>query len=500
MPERASASKIVVNDLSESVFERVLANASKLTIIFIGLVVLLLVFQAGRTILAPVFLAIVFGLMFGPVADWVERRGVPPALSAAVVVLLLLGIIAGGVAVFAVPLSDWVDRMPMIWDRLQVQLLSLKEPLEALAALQEQVKGLFGDGSTMTVSVADGSAVTSLAMVAPAMLAELLVFLASLYFYVATRHHIQVSVLSLCVTRAMRWRTAHVFRDVERKVSQFLLSITIINITTGIAVGIGMWAIGMPSPILWGALAAVLNYIPYVGQAVMVVILLAVGLGTQTGIERILAPVVIYGVINFFEGQIITPQFMGRTLTLNPFMIFLSIAYWLYIWGPVGGLVAVPALLILQAIIRHVLPSRPTVLVRRRATQKELAAKEEVLDKAAELVKAQVEEKAMVEEQAAIDAEAKPSVLQRIFASPEPDAESETPTPPEPDAESAKPVARRPRRKREELEPPAGLETAALAAQPTARATPKRRTRAKVTAPLDPDSPVGSTGLAKGSA
>jgi predicted PurR-regulated permease PerM len=161
-----------------------------------------------------------------------------------------------------------------------------------------------------------------------------------------------------------------VFRDVEVKVSRFLMSVTFINICVGTAVSIAMTVIGMPSPVLWGAMAAVFNYIPYVGQAVMVVVLVSVGFGTQTGLEHILLPVACYLVINFIEGQIVTPQFIGRTMTLNPFLIFLSITFWLWAWGPVGGLVAVPSLLVMQSVLTNILPSRaiaPRKAVRRTA-------------------------------------------------------------------------------------------------------------------------------------
>jgi predicted PurR-regulated permease PerM len=196
-------------------------------------------------------------------------------------------------------------------------------------------------------------------------------------------------VLSLCVTRRMRWRTAHVFRDVEAKVSRFLLSISFINLCVGIAVTIVMWAIGMPSPVLWGALAAVLNYIPYVGQGTMILILLAVGLGTETRIEQIVLPAFCYMGINFVEGQIITPHFIGRTMTLNPFIIFLSITFWLWAWGPVGGLVAVPTLLIATSVLTHTLPSRPVMPkspVRRTSNMSE---REELLANVAQAIKEQ---------------------------------------------------------------------------------------------------------------
>ena len=226
-------------------------------------------------------------------------------------------------------------------------------------------------------------------MIAPAILAQILIFLASLYFFVATRDHIRISVLSLCVSRRMRWRTAHVFRDVESKVSKFLLSITFINFCVGCAVSLAMWAIGMPSPLLWGALAAVLNYIPYVGQGVMILVLLAVGLGTQTELGAILLPVGCYICINFVEGQIVTPHFIGRTMTLNPFIIFLSITFWLWAWGPVGGLVAVPTLLIATSVMAHALPSKPMVPRRPVRRTARMTAREELLANTARAIREQ---------------------------------------------------------------------------------------------------------------
>ena len=376
-------------DMNESQFERVLNNAARLSMVAIGVVVLLFVLQAGQVFLAPVTLAIVIGLMFGPVADRLETFGVPPALSAGVVVLLLLGIIGVGIALFALPLSEWVARAPLIWEKLQGQLANFKEPLESLSQFQSQLSQVFGSGAAMSVNVEDGSAVTSVALLAPALLAQVLIFLASLYFFVATRDHIRISVLSLCVTRRMRWRTAHVFRDVEAKVSRFLLSITFINCCVGVAVTLVMWAIGMPSPILWGALAAVLNYIPYVGQGTMILILLAVGLGTQTRLEQIVLPALCYMGVNFVEGQIVTPHFIGRTMTLNPFVIFLSITFWLWAWGPVGGLVAVPTLLIATSILTHALPSKPVAPKRPVRRTRNMTDREALLANTAQAIKEQ---------------------------------------------------------------------------------------------------------------
>jgi predicted PurR-regulated permease PerM len=298
-------------------------------------------------------------------------------------------VIAGFGTLFAVPLSEWVARAPLIWEKLQAQLANLKEPLESIGAFQEQIGSVLGSDSVMSVQVEDASAVTGVAMLAPAILAQIAIFLASLYFFVATRDHIRMSVLSMCVTRRMRWRTAHVFRDVEQKVSRFLLSVTMINLCVGTAVSIAMWIIGMPSPLLWGAMAAVLNYIPYVGQAIMITVLLAVGLGTQTELWQILLPVACYAGINFVEGQIFTPHFIGRSLTLNPFIIFLSITFWIWAWGPVGGLVAVPTLLIAQSLIIHTLPSQPVQPRRPVRRTAKMTDRDELLANAAQAIREQ---------------------------------------------------------------------------------------------------------------
>jgi predicted PurR-regulated permease PerM len=377
-----------MREISNTHFERILSNASQLAIVAMGAFALLVALKLGEVVLAPVFLAITVGLMFGPVADILDKRGVPDGVSAAVVVLLFLALIAVSGVLFAGPVNDLIERIPIIWEAFRKELANWKEPLSAVGSLQEQVKQVLGTGtSTVTVTVEDSSAVQNVALTAPAMLAEILIFLASLYFFMATRDQIRIFVLSLCVTRRMRWRTAHVFRDVEDKVSKFLLTVSAINIGMGVAVAVLMAAIGMPTPVLWGALAAVLNFIPFVGQAVMVVILFAVGLGTLNGLEGALLPVGLYLALNFVEGNFVTPHLLGRTMMINPFLILFAITYWLWSWGPIGGFIAVPSLLVLSSIATHILPMRPLV-VRRAQRKLEAEKAAEVKLAAAEAEKA----------------------------------------------------------------------------------------------------------------
>lgn len=403
-------------DISDEQFDRMLQTASRLTTVFLGLVVTVVALQAGSVVLTPVALAIVVGLVFGPVADRLEARRIPPAASAAIVIVMFLALIVLGVMLFAVPLAEWVEKGPVIWQRIQTEILNWREPIEAIQRAQEQITSALGGGNAMEVQVRDGSQVVNLAMTAPAILGDVLIFLSSLYFYLATRENIRVSILSLVVSRRLRWRTAHVFNEVESKVSRFLISVTVLNVCVGIAVTAVTFVFGLPSPMLWGVLAFVLNYIPYVGQAVMIAILLAVGFATQPDIILVLAPVACYLVINFIDGNIAFPTFVGRSVTLNPFLIFLSIVFWIWVWGPVGSLMAVPSLIILQSVIGSILPSKevkPRRPVRRTASMSE---KDVVLANAAKAIREQAHE-AEEREAAAAAAKAKPE--------PEPEPEPE---------------------------------------------------------------------------
>lgn len=341
----------------KSNLEQVLHRGAQISLIGCGVLALMFALSVGRFVLAPVFLAIVVGLVLGPVATRLERLGLPSWASSALVFLLFLTVVVGLAAGLTGPLSFWWGELPVIWEQLQSQLSELRAPVEALRGLQDQLRDLTGS-SGLTVSIDDGSAFQSIATIAPAMGAQVLLFMASLYFFVATRHQIRSAVLKACTGRRLRWRVAHVFRDVEAQVSRYMLSIAAINLALGIAVSIGLWLAGVPSPLLWGALAGLFNFIMYIGPAIMAAILFAVGLATNETIGAGLVPVLVYLTINLIEANVVTPAAIGRTMTLNPFLVLLAIAFWIWIWGPVGGFIAIPALLIIFAISNNVMPGR----------------------------------------------------------------------------------------------------------------------------------------------
>lgn len=338
------------------------ALLARLSLIVLAILALVAAMDYGEVIVAPVALGVVIGLMVAPAALALERLGLSSWLSSGVVVLLLLLIIMAAIIGFSVPISGWVQKAPEIWQSLQLRISDWKAALSSLSEFRERLGQAAGEVSHLKVTVDEGTGVETVAILAPAYLAQVLLFLATLYFFVATRDNFRATVLTLCVGRSLRWRTARIFRDAEQLMSRYLFSITIINVGLGLAVGLALWLIGMPSPLLWGMLASVLNYVVYVGPALMTALLLAISLATYDDSIAILIPPGVYLTLNLIESQLVTPRLLGSSMTINPFLIFLSLTFWLWLWGPVGGFIAVPSLLILSAVIRNILPVLPTPL------------------------------------------------------------------------------------------------------------------------------------------
>ena len=323
--------------------------------IVVGFVACIFALHAGEYILAPASLGVVVGLMLGPVATWLEKKGMLPGISATLVVFLFITGLCLLAAAIAAPLSFWLSRLPQLWADLQTQLSELKAPFEAMKSVREQLRELTGSEG-LTVSVDPGTGMESVALLAPAVVAQILIFFACLYFFVATRNQTRAAVLRLCFDRRLRWRVAHIFRDVERMVSRYLLSITIINIAEGAAVAIALYLLGVPSAALWGALATLTNFVVFLGPMVMVAILFMVGLAEFDTLAGSLAPVAVYLGINMIEAQFITPAVIGRTMTLNPFVVVLALIFWIWLWGPLGGFIAIPALLVIYGVVRNIVP------------------------------------------------------------------------------------------------------------------------------------------------
>lgn len=313
----------------------------------------------GQYIFAPVAAGVLVGFTFGPISSWLERRGLRPTLAAGGIVLTLMTLVGALIFALAVPLENWSSRLPEITHAIERQWLKVKEPIDKLKQVEKQVSDAAKseEARPMEVTVKPQGIITDLISSAADMVARLLIFVATFYFFLASRTNLKRSGLRFLPTRRLQFSVARIVRDTEAYLSRYVATITAINFGLGVCVGVAMYLIGLPQPYMWGALAMVLNYAVYVGPAVMTIILLGVGLLTFPDSAMALAPPIVYVALNGLEGQFVTPAILGGRLTLNPLVVFVSIAFWLWLWGPIGAFLAVPILIIGSMTLYHLVPN-----------------------------------------------------------------------------------------------------------------------------------------------
>jgi predicted PurR-regulated permease PerM len=189
-----------------------------------------------------------------------------------------------------------------------------------------------------------------LALITPAV-SGFVIFVFSLIFYLIYQQRLRNSVVYLLSDREARLATLRTLNDIDDNMTTYFGTFTIINLGLGIVAAALTWAIGLPNPLLWGALGCVLNYIPYIGPAIVIGTLAVVGLLIYPALQEAIVAPLLYLVVVTIEGQFITPTLMGRRLEINPFAVFLAIAFCTWLWGPVGAFLAVPLLMALTVTV-----------------------------------------------------------------------------------------------------------------------------------------------------
>jgi predicted PurR-regulated permease PerM len=204
--------------------------------------------------------------------------------------------------------------------------------------------------STIKVEPQSTSIVSTIFSILTPAVSEFVLFLGALVFYLIYRQNLRNALVFFLNDREARLTTLRALNDIDENMTTYFGTFTLVNVSLGVVAAILTWATGLPNPLLWGALACVLNYIPYIGPALVIGTLALVGLLTHASVgEAALAPLLYLGVVTL-EGQFITPTLMGRRLELNPFAIFLSIAFFAWLWGPIGAFLAVPMLMTFSVI------------------------------------------------------------------------------------------------------------------------------------------------------
>ncbi|MEX0939625.1 MAG: AI-2E family transporter [Pirellulales bacterium] len=341
-------------------------RAAHIAAIVLAVLATLYTFYFARAILFPIFLAVVIAFLLRPLIRLMQQIHIPAVVGAGVLVAGFFVIIAMGVASLIGPASQWIEDAPAMLSDLKSDVNSLRQPFEKINEAGAELEELAnGDKNPAALEVQieepQRSADTVLTMTTSFLIGTV-IFICQLFFLLAYSDQVLDGAVGMLPDTRDKQRVRVLFAEVEAAVSKYLATYTVINICLGIAIGSGLWLIGMPNPALWGVMAACVNYVPYLGPMVGITIVGVVGLASfDVGMAIFAAG--IYVLINGLEGNFITPMVMGRSMSLNPILIFLSVLVWGWIWGVGGALIAVPLLAIYRIVYRHFTEPRAASLL-----------------------------------------------------------------------------------------------------------------------------------------
>lgn len=302
----------------------------------LALVALVWLAGAARDVLAPTVLGLVLGVVGAPLADKLDRLGLPRAALATAMMLAALVIILLLLLALGPAFSDLLDQLPRIQSEVQEWLSALRELTRGLEQMTAQL-------SETPAAASDTDALPNVAdaiWMAPNLGAQLLIIIGTFFFFTLTRPTVYKSFGSLKPRLV----------SAERTVSRYFATVAVINAGLGLAVMAAAAALGLPSPHLWGAAAGLLNFFLYLGPILMIAALTVAGMTLFDGAQSFVPPA-IFLALNLLEAQFVTPALVGQQLDVNPLYVFLAVIFGLWIWGPIGAMVALPLLLWSAAMI-----------------------------------------------------------------------------------------------------------------------------------------------------
>ena len=327
------------------------------TVAIVGSFLLLLLGAVyyARGFFLPLILAILISLTFMPMVRYVARRGLPPALSAVLLVLAIGAAIIGASAILANPITRMVADAPRIASELRDRFSFLREPMAMIVQASEQVRAL-GEPSAsdaQRVVLAQPGILSWAADALTGIGTTIGATLILVIFLLSSNELLLHKVVRAMPNLSDKKRSLRIVYDVQLEVSRYLLTITVINIAFGVMVGLAMTALGMPNPLVWGVAAFLLNYIPYIGAITAIAIAAAVGLITFSSLALAALPPLAYLAFHALESVFITPLILGRRLELNAVAILISLAFSGWMWGIVGAIIAVPLLVVVKVFCDH---------------------------------------------------------------------------------------------------------------------------------------------------
>jgi predicted PurR-regulated permease PerM len=299
-----------------------------------------------------------FALIGNPIIRGLRRLYVPRALGA---VLVLAGGLAGTVALgtqLVQPASEWARQVPRELKQLAPKLRQMSKPVhaanEAAANIARATEA--GDGKPVQVVRTEANEPYKSLTATPLMITSLLAVVLLTFFFMVYGENLQRNALSLLPSRQQKRVTVEIMQSIETEISRYVLTISLINILVGLALAAALYLLQVPlaEALLWGTMAAVLNFAPYVGPLIGIAIMLLMGFVAFDELWMSLLPAGIYLFLHTLEGQFLTPIVLGRQMRLSPLVLILALMAFGSLWGIIGLLLAVPLLVCVKIVLSRI--------------------------------------------------------------------------------------------------------------------------------------------------
>ena len=311
------------------------------------------VLYVAKGFFLPITMAFIVGTMLSPAASFLERFRIPRAVAAVSIVTAVGAGATFMIGLIASPVMEWSNKLPELAALLKEKLHVFDRPL----ALWQELQSMLGGSDTLASFQMPKFEwmQPTLEFLSPTF-AEFLLFVATLILFIASWNDLRRALVMNFGDRQGRLRMLRIINEVEEHLGSYLLTVTMINVGVGVATGLICAVTGMPNPAGLGALAATLNFIPIIGPVAMFAILVVVGIVAFPSIGGGLLAPTAFAAMTFLEGHFITPMIVGRRLELNALVVFIALAFWTWLWGPMGSFLSSPLLIVALIFKEHLMP------------------------------------------------------------------------------------------------------------------------------------------------
>jgi predicted PurR-regulated permease PerM len=326
---------------------------AQVAVIGIFLLLLIAFLDLARIVLLPVVAAVIVGTALDPLSRRAERARIPRVLFAIGVIAVLLAVAYLGLLVLSEPIIEAAKDAPRIGAAIMTRLQEIRDNVGAIRYLLS----LMGNGEARwTIDLAN-YVKPVLGFLTPT-LGQLVIFFATLFLFLLDQAMLRQKLILVFPDRDARLQAVYVLNEINDGLIRYIGAVTIINLGVGVITGLGLYLLQFPNPLFWGAAVFIANFVPFIGPTAIVIALAIGGLiSFPTVSEALLAPA-FFIALSTIEGQLVTPNVIGHNFKISALAVFLSLAFWAWLWGPVGAFLSLPLLIVVSTVLRRFLPAK----------------------------------------------------------------------------------------------------------------------------------------------